>query len=358
MHHRLLLGSTALVGASVLLAGTAMAPGSAAAQGFEVKLSGYTESGVKYGSDETLSGVSDRDYDFFMDTEVHIRADGKTESGINYGSKVEFEADTTSSFNTDEAGLYFSGGFGRVELGRDDGADDVMFVGGEDAQAGTGGIDGDTRNLTQIGYKNTSDAAKATYFTPRLAGFQLGASWTPDTGNDAGGGQGTGTGRDDNGDQGNVFSGGVNWTGVLGPVDLTLAAVGMKGNGENTGTNTNEVDDAKNWAIGGLLGFGGLTVGLGFNSEDDDRSESKIFNAGVKYGFGAANVSIGYSYDDDDSLDDEQSMIVASGDYGLMPGVVIKADVSYNDNDPGYKDSDGDDQDSTYGAVMSIQLNY
>ena len=54
-----------------------------------------------------------------------------------------------------------------------------MFVGGEDAQAGTGGIDGDTTNLDHP-VPDTGDDAKATYFTPRIAGFQLGASFTPD----------------------------------------------------------------------------------------------------------------------------------------------------------------------------------
>ena len=47
----------------------------------------------------------------------------------------------------DEVNLFFADGFGRVELGRQDGADDVMFVGGADAQSGTGGIDGDTSKL-------------------------------------------------------------------------------------------------------------------------------------------------------------------------------------------------------------------
>ena len=87
-----------------------------------------------------------------MDNEVFINALGVTEDGLQYGSELEIEAGSgdgnTEDVTLDEATLFFSGGFGRVELGREDGAEDVMSIGGEDAQAGTGGIDGDTTNLT------------------------------------------------------------------------------------------------------------------------------------------------------------------------------------------------------------------
>ena len=46
-----------------------------------------------------------------------------------------------------------------------------MFVGGPEAQAGTGGLDGDTPNLGVIEMSDTDDAAKITYFTPRVAGL-------------------------------------------------------------------------------------------------------------------------------------------------------------------------------------------
>jgi hypothetical protein len=345
-----LLSSTALVGASVLLGGTALTPSAASAQNFTVTLSGYTEVGVVGASEDTLTNnVDDRNYDFYMDSEVHIRADGETDGGTKYGSKVEFEADGFASLNTDEVGLYFSGGFGRVELGNDDGAEDVMYVGGEDAQAGTGGIDGDTRNLTGPGFRNSGDSTKATYFTPRLAGFQLGASFTPDTGN-----QGAGLGNDAGNDIENSVGLGSNWVGELGPVNLTLAAVGLFGDNEGDG------EDSKSWAIGGIIGFGGLTGGLGYNSQDDNGGKADIINAGLKYGFGAANVSVGYTFKDVSSnpaLDDDQSVFAVSGDYGIMPGVTLKADVTYNNEDPGAND-DKADQDDTVAGVFSVQIDY
>jgi hypothetical protein len=45
-----------------------------------------------------------------------------TESGIRYGSKIELEAGrdrgNESKAKVDGAGLFFSGNFGRIELGR------------------------------------------------------------------------------------------------------------------------------------------------------------------------------------------------------------------------------------------------
>jgi hypothetical protein len=281
-----------------------------------------------------------------MDSEIHIRADGETDGGTKYGSKVELEVDEASTINADEVGLYFSGGFGRVELGDDDGAEDVMYVGGEDAQAGTGGIDGDTRNLAPVQFNDTSDATKATYFTPRLAGFQLGASFTPDTGN-----FGAGTGNSSGNDIENSIGAGANWTGELGPVNLTLSGVLLYGDNEGNGA------DSKDWAVGGLLGFGGLTAGLGYNSQDDRGGKADIVNAGLKYGFGPANVSVGYTYNDNDDVNDTQHVFVVSGDYGLMPGVTLKADASLNTDDPGYKRGQ-EPQDDTYAGVLSIQLDY
>ena len=147
-----------------------------------------------------------------MDNEVFINANGATEGGIQYGSELELEVGSgdgnTSDATVDEVTLFFSGGFGRIELGKEDGAEDVMGIGGEDAQAGTGGIDGDTANLTTFEITDTGDSTKASYFTPRVLGFQLGASFTPDDGDGV---------TDDGDDQENIVGLGGDWIGELGP---------------------------------------------------------------------------------------------------------------------------------------------
>ena len=92
-----------------------------------------------------------------MDNEVFINANGATDRGLLYGSKVELEVGSgngnalnnegNTDATVDEVALFFSSGWGRIELGREDGAEDVMGS-AADAQSGTGGIDGDTQNLS------------------------------------------------------------------------------------------------------------------------------------------------------------------------------------------------------------------
>ena len=176
-----------------------------------------------------------------MDNEVHIEATGVTDRGLTYGSYLEMEVGSgdapdaagNDSFNSgssggnvyvDEVNLFFSGGFGRIELGRQDGAEDVMFVGGEDAQAGTGGIDGDTANLRRRSITSRSATPPRRPTSRRASAASSSAPASSRTASDDGGRDGA----PDFGTQWqNVVGGGANWVGAFGGVDLTLSAVGV-----------------------------------------------------------------------------------------------------------------------------------
>jgi outer membrane protein OmpU len=358
MQHRLLLGSTALVSAGLFMSGGAEAQETQVG-GIEVTLGGYTEFGIQGATEDTnVDGEDDRHYNFFMDNEVFINANGATEGGILYGSHIELEVgsgrgnpDQGDDTFVDEAGLFFSGNFGRIELGREDGAEDVMGIGGEDAQAGTGGIDGDTTNLEPLfEVPDTADNAKASYFTPRVAGFQLGVSWTPDD-NDGLTDEGVGN------EQENIIGAGVNWVGALGPLDLTVAGTGIKGENEE-----GDGDDLEAWEAGALLGFGGFTAGVKVG-QLLDLGEAQFINAGLEYGFGAANVSVGAVYVDPDD-GEENTLFAVSGDVGLMPGVTLKGDVTYATDDPAADDDEfvsqfvREETDDTVAGVLTVQLDY
>jgi outer membrane protein OmpU len=361
MHHRLLLGTTALVGAGMLFTSAASAQ-----EGIEVVLGGYTEFGVSAATGDTLDDDGDtRQYGFFMDNEIILTATGVTDGGIRYGSKVEVEvggggdAGSPDGISVDEVGLFFSGNFGRVELGRDDGAEDLIFVGAEDAQAGTGGIDGDTANLGQIQFPDMGDTIKATYFTPRIAGFQLGASFAPD-GDDNTNGLGSDAFIAGSNNRENMVGGGINWVGVLGPVDLTLSAVGMYADVKGSDAVQSAAgfrDDQKALAVGGLIGFGGLSAGVSFNDYEGplEVQKGQLASIGLAYGFGPANVSVGLERDWNDDADDT-NIVAVSGDLGLLPGVTLKGDVTYNTDDPN-EDVGGDADDSVAG-VLTVQLDY
>jgi len=344
MHHRLLLGSTALVGAGLLFAASSPAQ---AQNGIEVRLGGFTEFGGTAATDDTLQSGGDRGYDFFMDNEVIINAEGTSDRGVTYGTKFEIEVssgDSGGDVVADEVVIFFSGAFGRIEVGREDGAEGVMFVGGEDAQAGTGGINGDTANLLPLQIQDTSDDAKVTYFTPRVGGFQAGASYVPDEGDDGGLDAGT--------DFEQSVGVGLNWSGSFSGVDLILAAVGIFADNES-----DALDDKADWSIGGRLQAAGIEFGAGF-VQRTDAAEADMVTVGLGYGFGPVNTSVGWSYHDPDATlaggVDDQNVIAVSADVGILPGVVLKGDVSWNSDDTGAKEP-GDD---TWAGVLTVQLNY
>jgi hypothetical protein len=68
-------------------------------------------------------------------------------------------------------------------------------------------------------------------------------------------------------------------------------------------------------------------------------------------------VSAGWVFTDPDE-GDESNLFAVSGDIGVLPGVTLKGDVTYNTEDPGADADDPDDTDDTVAGVVSIQLDY
>jgi len=334
----------------------------------QVVLGGTTKFGVVAGDKNTVSGERDQNYAFEMENEVFLRVDAATESGVRYGSRITLKVGSDgedSAVVVDEASLFFSGNFGRAEFGRRSGAEDLMYVGAREAQAGTGGIDGDIPNTNFLEFENTDTAAKVTYFTPRVAGLQLGVSFAKDYPD--------GVVEDDEDIQGkNGIGPGANWVGTLGPLDVTLSAVGMFGecrsgcDGDEDG-NGGFRSNQKSWAVGGLFGFNEFSLGAGYIRQDDfapETQDNDIVNFGLAYGFGEANVSVGYSFNKfgDQNLDDSH-LFVLSGDIGLLPGVTLLGDVAYNTNDleACCRTEDGErvnKQSATWGGVIAVEIDY
>lgn len=190
---------------STALAGVAAFAGSAAA--FDtptISLGGFNNFYAVYTSEDdekydvlvngTNIGTVENSFDdhtFATDTELHVSVAGQADNGLAYGAKIEFEADAGNSANIDEAYTYLSGSWGRLEMGSNDGAGDMMEVLGPNGFTPSGGaIDGNwevfnwTTSSGQVQYStgkmwDTSDATKLTYLTPKLAGFQAGFSYAP-----------------------------------------------------------------------------------------------------------------------------------------------------------------------------------
>lgn len=314
---KVLLGSTALLGVGAIAATDVFA-----AAHSSVNVEGFVRFEVNGGDTDEKFGDDTENFDFQTDSEVHVNyRTTDEESGIRYGATVEFETDTNQTINTDEVWMFFSGGFGEVRLGDEDGATDNSKVGGFTVAAGTGGIDGEGNvGSSAIAIANSGDNTKVRYYTPTIAGFSAGVSYTP---NDGSGG----SDRAADIDRQDFVEGALVYTGSFGGLDIKGSLIGGFASGENGN------DDFQGYGGGlqvGLFGFdvaGGIFYDEGVDGNDDD--ERTIANAGVAAELGPATVSLTYGYVDDDRFDDEESNIVLSASLGLLPGVSLDGDVSF-----------------------------
>ncbi len=341
---KLLLGTTAIVGASFMATAAMAKP--------EVRVGGYMNFQVgmtsqdREGFGPSPSGITptnpERGYGFLNESEVHVRASDKLDSGLAWALKIELEAnaDDGNDPNTgdvdattaDEVTLTLSGAWGQAFFGNDDGPADTMRTGTKRAiEAGTGGVAGNyrrwvnwttasTRVFSNAGeIRDSGDSTKIAYITPRFAGFQAGVSFTPDR-DDAGRIRAT-DGLAGGGEENN-WELGVNYDQKFGEVRLNLAATANLADNENTLR-----EDTRSWHIGALVGFAGFSVGASYNS-DGDRGLAKTatngdttgWDVGVGYNMGAWDFGIGY-------FRSEAGRINSTGEHVLQ---VASVGVSYD----------------------------
>ena len=343
--NKLLLGTTALVGASILMAGAAYAA--------KPKLT--VKAFVKFevlGSDQDLEKITgqspNRGYGFVSDSEVTVEGVGVTDGGLKWRGHIEMETDAGSTGN-DETWIRFSGSWGQINLGSEDGAEDLMQHGAQKAHsAGDGGVDGDWVDAIDWNgggisgrlvdgakmERDSSDAMKATYFTPRVGGVQLGVSFTPDEGT-----SGRRADADDDGDFSATWGIGANFVKKIGGASVAVSAVGHIGDPEDE-----TEEDLRAWAAGASIGYGNWRVGANYQdlgetgtAKIDTSEDSTSFSVGVGYSQGPINLGVSYIHSEVDfpalSGEDEGDAVVVGATYSLGGGASVYGDVFWFDTD-------------------------
>lgn len=262
--------------------------------------------------------------------------------------------------------MFVDGGWGRVELGDQDSANDRIFVAGEDVMAGRLAWDGDIGDIL-LGAdilninSRASDATKVTYFTPRFSGFQFGAALTPDSGQN-------GFTRDANndGDFENVvgFAGG--YQAKFSGVTLDLAGFAELGESEVAApaAGANEHDN-EIYGVGGTVEYAGFGFGAGWvdlnqggivTTVNADAGEWR--NAAVSCGKGPWKVSYGY-YESERRINatvaHSVDIIAFDGHYNVAPGWPVAAGLCLMDVTN--LNATGDDNDG-HIALVSNQFNF
>jgi len=356
-----LLGSTALIGATALIAGTA-----GAAEAPTWKLTGNANFQVYYvdqdldlwangtvltattsillnGPTTTFTvplGLQDHGWYFGVDeSELQLNVSGTADNGLNYGFKIELNANTTDGSAADEVRLQLKGGWGTLQMGDEDGAEDVMNYGGENLMGGPGGFDGDyddvlLRTTTISTFQapsfptiagDTSDHTKVSYFSPRFAGFQVGGSITPTPSMD-----GDEFKDDDLTGFEDHIGLGANYDNSFGGVRVRASAVYSQASSNLIGT-----EDISAYSIGGIVGFGPVSVGANYTDNGDSGQpvgsaiETSYWNVAGSFETGPLYLAAGYmeSTNENTIADSTFSMLSFTADYSVAPGLGVYAEI-------------------------------
>lgn len=348
-----LLASTALVGAA-LLSAPAMAGSVGTGDSMNVKMSGNMWFQF-HTIDEDISAGHGRGYGFDIpETELNIHADNTADNGIKYGMEVELEMNTDATGNADEIWAFLDGDFGHIRLGDNDDATNTMLVGAYQTNQGVSGalgglfglgpafhnqIPGSAAFLARTDWQTftSSDATKITYFSPRFSGFQVGASFTPDSGSNGA----SYSEPDNNASFEQMIGLGANYTGKFEDVGVSVSVLYETANQENS--SGAEIEDLNVWYVGGKVDFAGFAVGANYADFGDSRLTSSatalgadsgdLWQVGVGYKQGPWGVSAWYSEGNDNPVSSAVERTITrwglGAGYQVAPGWKLMADYNY-----------------------------
>ncbi len=297
-----LLATTAV--AALLGASAGYSAAASADDELELELGGYFIGSVLLLDDE-LSNISNALIDpdsYEFESGSHVRFEGASllDSGLRYGFRAEVTVQDELGKKpsgsqaldvVDEAYIYLDGGFGRVEIGQQDGVGGQFSVRTPQAlgqmTAAGGSDDGmiDPLALAPVGTANDSseDFAKITYMTPSFGGLTLGVSFTPDPEIRP---QSFGAAETANGDD--IVEFGVIYSRDFEALSLDMSATFVSADA------TPVSDDLDEWNAGVKVDFHGLSVGGSYRESGSlttGLQKYEAYDIGVAYEAGPWMVS-------------------------------------------------------------------
>jgi outer membrane protein OmpU len=333
-----LLATTAIVGASML--------GAAAAEASDppvLRFDGFMRFEAKVINQDVELGRSHGLHFESDDAGFNMNADATADNGLKYAVKIEIDTDAAAA-GIDETRIRFSGDWGILDLGDDDSAGDSMAYGGENVFTAGSGYDGGAGSAFNFigarkaspnlgpGGGDTGDASKITYYTPRFSGFQFGASYTPDSGNNLSSTISTG-----DEDFVHVFEFGANFVEKIGDVDFRVHLTG--GVGEyDAASNDGSVEDAGGYMVGLGLGWNGWKLALGYGDAGDGglqaggiQDNGKWFSSGLGYSMDQYTFALGYFHGEATGAlgEEDTDFVTVQAQYNMAPGLDVYAEVDY-----------------------------
>jgi len=321
-----------LLATTAIAALGAIAVASPASAKFQVGITGYMEQW--FGYSDNSDNIADSDvFDQISDSEFFVGFKQTLDNGLEIGGEIQVEGQQPAGA-IDEQYIFVNGSFGRLELGTDNGAPYRMHYGVK--SNGIGIDESDVTNWvagTDTALRSTSrttgidnDQNKITYFSPRVNGFQIGATYMPNS-DDVNGTTPNTAGQEADGSRDNAYGVAANY--VTSVADMSVkASVGFMDAGGDKGVAGNETA----LSAGIQLGFGGFTASFAYGEHEKDdatATDANVFGVSIAYNAGPAGMSLAYIRGEDSDANDEQDALEVGASYKVGPGVTAKGSVYY-----------------------------
>lgn len=374
---KVLLAGTALV-ATALIASPAQAE-------LKLDLGGHFSGYGVYVDQDNDTGFDD--FAIRKNTEIHFTGEVTLDNGLTVGVHVEQEVENNQ--NDNESYAYFSGGWGRVNFGNEDGAAYLLQVAAPSADSNVDGLrttinavktpgnaaladnggagvalvaatpgsmaldyqHADFGNAPSDSGKN-APAARFTYLTPKLNGFQAGVSYAPRAERPAGIANlvQPAIGYED------LWELAGRWDGEFEGIGMSFGAGYSHASGYAApAVPAVTVDDLKTWNVGANLSWNQFSFG-GAYLDSDNGNDTKTWVVGAAWDNGpwhvgvsyldtsADNGGLTYQYDAGSLIPAEAALqtndadaqrITIGGGYQFGPGMTFRGAVSWGEYDFG-----------------------
>ncbi|AIB13076.1 major outer membrane protein OmaA [Azospirillum argentinense] len=353
-------------------AALALGAGAANAQAkFEVKVGGdaYFEGGwVDQDRDTNLRSV-----EFRNRFRVIVTPTAKADNGLEYGGRIRMRANAGSAasgrtMDADRGYIFAQGAFGQVQMGVTNSFNDATYVtapqdylplaiydgvtawiggnavAGADIGGGLAGLNGSILNQSLVVENNST---KIVYFSPRFAGLQLGASYTPRNDSSAGdvnrieptagvAGSFSTTFQD-------MVEVGANYSNTFGGVAVKASAGYYWGDAANATVAGTSVEDLNAWQVGAQVGYAGFAIGGSYTDFGEsgqvqglgtNNDKSRVWVVGAQYTAGPIVVGANYKNGQDaGSLltpgKRKLEVYEVGAGYTVAPGLTLQAQYDY-----------------------------
>lgn len=408
---KVLLAGTALVGAAL-----ATTPAHA---DLKLDLGGYFRGYAVYSDNDEIAGAGEDldNVDIRRDTEVQFTGETTTDAGLTVGVHTElklgdegtlpsggaagngsttpFQAGGATANQTDEAYAYFSGGWGRVNFGSEDGAAYLLQVAAPSADSnvdglrvyvqsfaseewngvGVAGIGG--TNVPQadiLGYDNAPfrNAEKLTYLTPKWNGFQAGISYAPNGNQEAVYGATASPIPDLSAGFKNAWEAAARWDGEWDGFGISFGGGYAFGDSRlSAPAGAIGSDDLEQWDVGLNVTFQDFSLGAAYKTSNtgvDDDGDVDTWVVGGAWDNGPYHVGLSwadYSYDtaafgagsllNGNVSDVDLDRYTLGGGYTYGPGMTFRGSVAYLDVDSGVA---GGGDPSQWQVAIGTDINF